>query len=102
MARLVVLYPNPTDPETFERRYREEHGPMVTEHMPGLRQFSAGRVVDPPVGPGRYSHVAELTFDSVDALHSALDSEDGKKIVAHALEISTGGPMTVLVVEDNA
>lgn len=102
MARLVVLYPNPTDPETFERRYREEHGPMVTEKMPGLRQFTAGRVVDPPAGSGRYSHFAELTFDSVAAVHSALESEDGKQVVAHALEISTGGPMTVLVVEDNA
>ena len=102
MARLVVLYPNPTDPDTFERRYREEHGPMVTERMPGLRQFAAGRVVDPPATAGGYSHFAELTFDSVDDLRSALDSAEGKAVVAHAREISTGGPMTVLVVEDNA
>ncbi len=101
MARLLVLYPQPTDPDTFERRYRDEHGPMVTERMPLLRQFSAGRVVDPPASGG-YSHFAELTFDSVDDVRTALDSDEGKRIVAHALEISTGGLMTVLVVEDNA
>ena len=102
MAKLVVLYPQPTDPDTFERRYRDEHGPMVHEQMPRLRQFTAGRVVDSPMGAGGYSHMAELTFDSVDDLRSALASEEGQRVVAHGLEISTGGPMTVLVVEDNA
>ncbi len=97
MARLVVLYPQPIDPETFERRYREEHAPMVEEKMPGLRAFAAGRVVDSP----SYAHFAELTFDTVDDLRGALESVEGKAIVNHAVEISTGGPLTVLVVEDN-
>ena len=29
MPKLIVLYPAPTDPEVFERRYHEEHAPMV-------------------------------------------------------------------------
>ncbi len=97
MAKLVVLYPPPIDPETFERRYREEHEPMVEEKMPRLRAFAAGRVMDSP----NYARFAELTFDTVEDLRAALDSAEGKAVVGHALEISTGGPMTVLVVEDN-
>ncbi len=96
MAKLVVLYPQPTDADTFERRYRDEHGPMVHEKMPGLRHFEAGRVLEGP-----YARVAELTFDSVDDLEAALGSADGKSVVAHALEISTGGPITALVIQED-
>ena len=27
-AKLIVLYPTPTDPEQFDRRYEREHLPM--------------------------------------------------------------------------
>ncbi len=101
MAKLVVLYPQPTDPDTFERRYRDEHGPMVHEKISGLRGFAAGRVVPPPNGNAPYARVAELTFDSVRDLERAMSSDDGQAVVAHALEISTGGPITALgIVED--
>jgi uncharacterized protein (TIGR02118 family) len=101
MVKLLVLYPPPTDGSTFERRYREEHTPMVRERMPGLRAFAAGRVVDSPAGEAPYARVAELTFDSMESLRSALSSTDGQAVVAHALEISTGGPMTALIVDED-
>ncbi len=99
MARLIVLYPQPTDLDTFDRRYRDEHAPMAIDGFPGLRHFVAGRIVD--AGATGYSHFAELTFDSAEALNAAVASESGQKTIAHALEISTGGPMTVLVVEES-
>ena len=38
----------------------------------------------------------------VDALNAAASSAGGKSTVAHALELSTGGPITILVAEDDA
>lgn len=102
MTKLVVLYPPPKDPNEFERRYRKEHAPMVRDKMVGLRKFSAGRVLASPAGAPPFARVAELQFDSRQALDAALTSSEGQAVVAHALEISTGGPMTVLVVEEDS
>lgn len=101
MTRLLVLYPPPKDANEFERRYRKEHAPMVRDKMAGLRKFSAGRVVGAPGGAPPFARVAELQFDSRQALDAALASPDGQSVVAHALDISTGGPMTVLIIEDD-
>lgn len=101
MAKLLVLYPPPLDASTFERRYRDEHVPMVLEKMPGLRRFAAGQVVGAPGGEAPYARVAELTFDSREAIESALSSPEGEAVVGHALEISTGGPITALIVEED-
>ena len=102
MTKLLVLYPPPKDPGEFERRYHKEHAPMVRDKMAGLRKFSAGRVVASPAGSPPFARVAELSFDTRQALDAALGSTDGQAVVAHALELSTGGPMTVLVVEEDA
>jgi uncharacterized protein (TIGR02118 family) len=101
MTKLLVLYPPPADADTFERRYREEHAPLVHAKLAGLRRFSAGRVVGSPGGAAPFARVAQLEFDSRDALDAALNSPDGRSVVGHALEISTGGPITALVVEDD-
>ncbi len=101
MARLIVLYPQPKDLATFDRRYRDEHAPMAIKGFPGLRHFTAGRVVETPLEVTAFSHFAELTFDSVEAIHSALASESAQKTVAHAIEISTGGMPTALIIQES-
>ncbi|HEX3157911.1 MAG TPA: EthD family reductase [Gemmatimonadaceae bacterium] len=101
MTSLLVLYPPPRDADAFELRYRDEHAPMVRAKMAGLRRFSAGRVVGSPGGEPSFARVAQLDFDSRDALEAALNSADGQAVVGHALEISTGGPMTVLIMEED-
>jgi uncharacterized protein (TIGR02118 family) len=101
MLKAIVLYPPPVDATTFERRYRDEHVPMVHEKIPGLRNFAAGRVVASPTGPAPYARVAQLTFDSLEDFQAAFGSAGGQTTVGHALEISTGGPITVLLVEDD-
>jgi uncharacterized protein (TIGR02118 family) len=101
MPKLIVLYPPPTDPAAFERRYESEHGPMVREKIPGLKKFIAARVVGTPAGAAPYQRVAELYFDSLESLQAAMDSPGGQLTVAHAMEISTGGPPIVLIAEDD-
>lgn len=103
MPKLIVLYPPPADVATFERRYRAEHAPMVTGKIPGLRKFVAAHVLGTPAGAGApYQRVAELYFDSIESLQAAMSSAAGQAAVAHAMEISTGGPPVVLIAEDDA
>ena len=101
MPKLMVLYPPPTDVETFERRYRDEHIPMAQKNLVGVTKFVASRVLGSPTGKAPYQRVAELYFDSMETLQAAMASPGGQATVAHALEISTGGPMVVLIAEDD-
>lgn len=102
MPKLIVLYPQPVDVAVFERRYTEEHGPMVHEKVPGLKKFVSARVLGSPMGTAPYQRVAELYFDSSESLQAAMASAGGQATVAHAMEISTGGPPVVLIAEDDA
>ncbi|MDF1502539.1 EthD family reductase [Roseisolibacter sp. H3M3-2] len=97
MPTLQVLYPTPTDAATFDRRYREEHAPMVAERMPTAR-FRAWHVAGAPGGgPAPYHLVAHLEFDSAEAMQAALGSPGGRATARHAFEISTGGAPVFLV-----
>ena len=101
MPKLIVLYPPPADATTFEQRYRSEHAPMVVQKIPGLKKFIAAQVLGTPAGAAPYQRVAELYFDSIEALQAAMASAGGQAAVAHAIEISTGGPPVVLIAEDD-
>ena len=101
MPKLIVLYPPLTDVATFERRYHSEHAPMVVQKIPGLKKFLAAQVLGTPAGAPPYQRVAELYFDSMDSLQTAVASAGGQATVAHAMEISIGGPPVVLIAEDD-
>lgn len=101
MPKLIVLYPPPHDVALFEQRYQAEHAPMVLQQIPSVKQFVASRVLGAPAGTAPYQRVAELYFDSIEALQAAMASEGGQATVAHAMEISTGGPPVVMIAEDD-
>ena len=100
MPKLIVLYPTPTDPAMFERRYRAEHVQLAAK-IPGLTKFVAAGVTGSPFGAPAYTRVAELYFDSMGSLQGGMGSAEGQAAVAHAMEISTGGAPVVLVAEDD-
>lgn len=101
MPKLIVLYPTPADPATFERRYNLEHVPMVREKIPGLKKFVTAQVLGTPTGAAPYQRVAELYFDSADSLQAAMASAGGQATIGHAMEISTGGVPVVLIAQDD-
>lgn len=101
MPKLIVLYPPPADAATFEQRYHAEHAPMVLQKIPALKKFVAAHVLGTPAGAAPYQRVAELYFDSMESLQAAMASTGGQATVAHAMEISTGGPPLVLIAEDD-
>jgi|SRR4051812_41356714 len=100
MPKLIVLYPTPTDVAVFERRYRDEHMPLV-DRIPGLKKFVGSRVVGSPTGTPAFQRVAELYFDSMESLQGAMGGPDGQAAGAHAGEISSGGAPVLLVAEDD-
>ena len=44
-AKLIVIYPRPTDIEAFDKRYQEEHVPMAVEKLGGKTKIVATKVV---------------------------------------------------------
>lgn len=103
-AKLIVLYPYPLDAEEFERVYTEQHMPMVNaESMPGIRRFVGTRMIAAANGgQPQFYRMAELYFDSLEALQAAAASEGAQKAVAHAAAISTGGAPVVIVAEEES
>ena len=101
-AQIVVLYPTPRDTAEFERRYRDEHTPMVsTANFRGMTKFVASRITGTADGsPAPYARIAELHFPSLDALKTAASGEGAQRAVAHAISISTGGPPVFLIAEE--
>jgi uncharacterized protein (TIGR02118 family) len=97
MHRVTILYDAPTDPETFEQRYRAEHVPLVRA-LPGLVRFS---VSHPRGMQGEAPYlVAELWFADSDTMRSALQSPEMGETGKHAAGL--GAPMTIFsgAVED--
>ncbi|HEY3841634.1 MAG TPA: EthD domain-containing protein [Acidimicrobiales bacterium] len=74
--------------EEFHRYWREEHGPLVVTRASvlGIRRYVQAHTVPGPVTralaasrgtPEPFDGVAELWFDSVDALMSSVATPDG-------------------------
>ena len=90
MAKIIVLFGKPTDPELFDKQYWQDHVPMAKQ-MPGLKKYTVHKVVGAPRGDPVYYQVAELEFENMDNLKSALASQAGRDSGRHSVKIATGG-----------
>ena len=77
VARFLVLYATPTDPEAFDRHYRDVHIPL-TKRLPGLRRYSLSRNVATIRGGDPPYLIAELEWDTLEALRAAFASPEGR------------------------
>ena len=102
MPRLIVLYPTPSDAQDFEKTYREEHEPLVRAQLGGITRLATTRIAGIGSDSAPYHSMAELHFDTMDALRKALTSDGGLRTGSHARQISSGGPPLMFVVEDDA
>ena len=91
MAKLMVLYGKPKDAAAFDAYYFEKHVPAAKK-LPGLKRFevSAGPINMPQGGPP-YHLVAQLEFDSLQALGAAMASAEGRAVGADLANFATGG-----------
>jgi uncharacterized protein (TIGR02118 family) len=98
--KFVVIYPRPKDIEGFEKAYQEEHVPMAVERIAGKTKLVATKVVDSPQGTPPFYRIAEIHFPSLEALQSSAATQGTKETLAHAVEISSGGPPIFLIAEE--
>ena len=70
-----ALYRTPEDPEEFERHYFGSHVPLV-EQVPGLLENRVQRVKRQFLGEPGYYLLAELVFESAEAMKQAFASPE--------------------------
>lgn len=100
-AKIVVLYPQPTDVAAFEQVYLEEHIPLAAEKLLGTSKVVLSKGLSSPVGgPPQFHRIAEIHFPTLEALQVCLGSPGGQETAAHAVAISTGGPPVFLIAEE--
>ncbi|MCF6509242.1 EthD family reductase [Blastococcus sp. MG754426] len=88
--RLVVSYGQPGDPAAFDAYYRETHTPLALR-QPGLVRLTYGKAASlDPAQPAPYL-VAELDFDSEEAMTQALGSPEGRAAGQDLANFATGG-----------
>jgi uncharacterized protein (TIGR02118 family) len=102
MTTLLVLYRRPDggpeDLATFERRYRDDHLPLVAD-TPGLRATRVWRVAEALGGETDLTLACAMDFDDRAALDLGLRS-DPMRAAGRVLREIAPGLATFLVVED--
>lgn len=79
MIKLVALYRTPDDRAEFDKHYDDVHTPLVRKY-PGLRRLEVTRITGAPIGGTKFCRMAEMYFDSKDAMDAALSSPEGKAV----------------------
>lgn len=98
-VKLLVLYPTPTDPDQFDRRYAQEHLPMGQANLIGATGLASYRIVGSPAGKTPFARLTEVTFPTLKAVKECAALPGAQKTMANAIEISTGGAPHFMVVE---
>jgi uncharacterized protein (TIGR02118 family) len=102
MAQLLALYHQPADPAAFDRYYFETHVPMAKK-VPGLRSYivNNGPVNAIAGSPAPYL-IAELSFDSMPELQSALASVEGQAAAGDLSNFAQAGVTLIVFDTKNA
>mgnify|MGYP001079773169 FL=1 len=77
MVKLVAIYRKPEDPQAFDKHYFEVHAPLA-EKMPGLIKLEVNKVYGAPGGESDLYLIANMYFESKEALLEALSSPEGR------------------------
>ncbi|MEU1998790.1 EthD family reductase [Nocardia gamkensis] len=94
MHKLMVLYPEPADPDHFRDYYVNNHLPLVTR-MPGLRAWRYSFEVAATQGQTPYFAVFEAEFADAAAMIAARSSPQGRQVAADVANYATGGAVVI-------
>ena len=89
--RVTVLYDQPADPAAFDKYYSEIHIPLARQ-LPGLLRYTVSR----GLRDKQYYLVAELDFESMEAVQAAFGSEIGKQTAADVDNFARGASRTLI------
>ena len=100
---IFVVHKRPDmDRGEFRRYWREVHGPLAAR-MPGLRKYSQNHPLpDPSQANLPCDGIAELWFDSPEALQAALDSPEGAATMADIPNFLDPDRVGMMVVDEVA
>ncbi|GAA1035877.1 EthD family reductase [Virgisporangium ochraceum] len=94
MHKLVVLYPEPADPDHFRDYYVTTHLPLVAR-LPGLLAFRYSFDVAATQGPTPYFAIFEADFADADTMAAARSSPQGRRVSADVANYATGGAVVI-------
>lgn len=98
--KFVVIYPMPSDVESFEKIYSNEHVPMAVKNFKGKTKIIASKVNSSfDKSETRYYRYVEVHFPSREALESCMSSKEAQDTFAHGAKISSGGKPLILTAE---
>jgi uncharacterized protein (TIGR02118 family) len=82
MAKMTVIYKTPKNIESFERHYFDVHVPLAKQ-LPGLIKYEIndGSIAS-PTGHSETYRIANLYFNSLEAIKKAFSSEVGQQCAA--------------------
>lgn len=90
MHVLTVCYGHPADPEAFDSYYTSTHAPLA-EKIPGLVAFTFRHCASLDDSAPPYYLIAELSFESSQALSAGLSSPEGQAAGADVAKFADGG-----------
>jgi uncharacterized protein (TIGR02118 family) len=88
--RLLVTYGPPTDPDAFDRHYRGVHA-VLGAGLPGLLRYTIGHCRSLDGTPSPSYLVAEMDFESEEAMQQAMASPAGEAGAADMPNLASGG-----------
>jgi uncharacterized protein (TIGR02118 family) len=77
MVKLIALYRTPADVASFNKHFFDIHVPL-TKKIPGLRKMEITKVTGAPMGEAKYFLMAEMYYDTMDAMNAGNASPEGK------------------------
>ncbi|MCK0108959.1 EthD family reductase [Flavobacteriaceae bacterium S0825] len=96
MQKLTVLYKHPTNPEAFEKYYKEKHLPLAAT-MEGVAKIEITKLHGTPDGQkADYYRMAELYFSSVEQMQETMSSPEGQATVDDLSNFATGGVSVIV------
>jgi uncharacterized protein (TIGR02118 family) len=89
MVKLIALYKPPSDTKAFDEHYHGVHLPLVRK-TPGLRKVELTRITGAPIGDSSWYLMAEMYYDSMEAMNAANASVEGRAAARDLMSFAAG------------
>jgi uncharacterized protein (TIGR02118 family) len=85
--------------DEFRDYWRNTHGPIAAK-MPGLKKYVQNQALMTEEGEPPVAGIAEVYFDSVEAMQDALSSPEGEAALADLSNFTDAEKTTTVIVEE--
>lgn len=91
MYKVTILYEHPTDPDAFEKHFREVHLPLA-QQMPGVSRIECTKFsTSGHRGKPDYYRMSELFFSSEKAMEETMGTPEGQATIDDLQNLTTTG-----------